>query len=190
MCKGKERVCAGPEGTVVSLSAGEGAEGWERPIRADLRAMRADDWSTVAAIYGQGIADGQATFETEVPIWDAWDRAHLSVGRLVACVAGEAAGWGALSPISTRRAYAGVAEVSLYVARAHRGLGVGRALLCRLVAESEGAGLWTLQAGIFPENLASLTLFRDCGFREVGRRERIGQLRGEWRDVLLLERRL
>lgn len=148
------------------------------------------DWPAVERIYREGIATGQATFETDVPPWEGWDHRHLAEPRLVARnAAGEVAGWAALSPVSAREVYRGVAEVSVYVAAAARGQGVGRTLLKELVAASERAGLWTLQAGIFPENTASLRLHAACGFRVVGRRERLGQLQGVWRDVLLLERR-
>ncbi len=151
--------------------------------------MEATDWEVVRAIYLEGMATGNATFETQAPSWEAWDQAHLRTCRLVGRRDGAIVGWGALSPVSRRAVYAGVAEVSLYVAAAARGQGVGKALLQALIAESEAAGIWTLQAGIFPENLASVAMHKSCGFREVGRRERIGQLNGVWRDVLLLERR-
>ncbi len=155
----------------------------------DIAAMTLADAEGVLAIYAEGLATGEATFETEVPTWAAWDAGHLQDCRLVARVGGTLVGWAALSPVSGRCVYAGVAEVSVYVAAAARGQGVGAALLRHLVAASEGAGLWTLQAGIFPENAASLRLHERCGFRVVGRRERIGQLHGRWRDTLLLERR-
>jgi L-amino acid N-acyltransferase YncA len=151
--------------------------------------MTAEDWDQVRGIYLEGIATGVATFETEAPSWEAWNAAHMAAGRLVARDDRMVVGWAALSPVSERCVYAGVAEVSVYVGARHRRAGKGRLLLERLVAESERAGVWTLQAGIFPENGASLALHRRCGFREVGRRERIGRLRGAWRDVLLLERR-
>ena len=151
--------------------------------------MTAADWSAVRDIYLEGIATGDATFETAAPEWDRWDAGHLPHCRLVARSQGEVLGWAALSAVSARRVYAGVAEVSVYIARRARGLGVGRALLEALVAESERQGIWTLQAGIFPENIASLELHRRLGFRVVGVRERIGQLDGVWRDVMLLERR-
>lgn len=148
------------------------------------------DWEAAAAIYRQGIATGNATFEQEAPAWAAWDRGHLPAPRLAARGAsGALLGWAALSPVSGRCVYAGVAEVSVYVAEAARGQGVGRALLAALVAASEAAGIWTLQAGIFPENAASVALHHRCGFRTVGRRERLGRMGGVWRDVLLLERR-
>jgi L-amino acid N-acyltransferase YncA len=154
-----------------------------------IEPMRADDWPDVRRIYEEGIATGDATFETSAPDWPEWDAAHHAEPRLVARSAGAMVGWAALSPVSRRAVYAGVAEVSVYVSAAARGRGVGRALLRALVAASEAHGVWTLQAGIFPENVASVRLHESCGFRAVGRRERIGRLRGRWRDVLLLERR-
>jgi L-amino acid N-acyltransferase YncA len=154
-----------------------------------VRPLEAADWPAVAAIYAEGIATGDATFETEVPGWEAWNAAHPHRHRIVAEAAGEVVGWAALSPVSERCCYSGVAEVSVYVAEAARGRGVGRALLLQLIAGSERAGIWTLQAGIFPENRPSLGLHQRCGFRIVGVRERLGRLNGVWRDVLLLERR-
>ncbi len=151
--------------------------------------MAPADWPGVRAIYEEGIATGLATFETAAPEWETWDVAHLRECRLVASPEGRVLGWAALSPVSGRCVYAGVAEVSVYVAAAARGRGVGRALLDALVVASEARGLWTLEAGIFSENHASLTLHARSGFRVVGRRERIGQLHGVWRDTLLLERR-
>jgi L-amino acid N-acyltransferase YncA len=152
-----------------------------------IRKLEAKDWPAVRTIFEEGIATGQATFETEAPSWEAWDGAH-SMG-LVAEEDGEVGGWAALAPYSPRRVYAGVAEESVYVASRARGKGVGRALLEAIVARSEQAGIWTLHAGVFPENRASVTLHLGCGFRVVGLLERIGRLNGEWRDVLLLERR-
>ena len=151
--------------------------------------METSDWPTVRDIYREGIATGHATFETKLPDWERWDGAHLLDGRLVARSAGQILGWAALSPVSKRAVYAGVAEVSIYVGEQFRGLGVGRELLSELIRESESAGIWTLQAGIFPENESSVALHKACGFCEVGRRQRIGKLAGKWRDVLLLERR-
>ncbi len=151
--------------------------------------MQGEDWPAVRAIYQEGIATGDASFETEAPDWEAWDRAHRRDCRLVARLGGQVLGWAALSPASARPVYAGVAEVSIYVAAAARGRGIGRALLRALVEESERRGIWTLQAGMLPENEASIALHRACGFRIVGRRERLGQLRGTWRDVILMERR-
>lgn len=155
-----------------------------------IRPMTADDAADVLAIYAEGIATGLATFETEAPPWETWDRAHLAACRFVAAEGGgRPLGWAALTPVSGRCVYRGVGEVSVYVAAAARGRGVGRALLDALVRGSEAAGYWTLQAGIFAENRASLALHRTCGFREVGRRERLGALGGVWHDVMLLERR-
>ncbi len=147
------------------------------------------DWLAVRAIYADGIATGDATFETTAPDWADWDSGHLAEARIVAREAGEVVGWAALSPVSDRCVYGGVAEVSVYVAGAAGGRGVGSALLRALVAASEDAGIWTLQAGIFPENQASIALHRRHGFRPVGVRERLGRHHGRWRDVALLERR-
>jgi phosphinothricin acetyltransferase len=151
--------------------------------------MLSEHWRQVERIYLEGIATGNATFETESPGWENWDAKHHQHSRLVAFDGERLLGWAALSPVSARRVYAGVAEVSIYVAEATRGRGVGRALLAALVLQAEQNGIWTLQAGIFPENRASIALHKAYGFREVGVRERIGQLRGVWRDVVLLERR-
>jgi len=151
--------------------------------------MRPEDWPKVRAIYLEGIATGQATFETEAPSWPQWDDAHLQFARLVARADGDVLGWAALSRVSARRAYEGVAEVSVYVSARHRGKGIGRSLLEALVHEAEQNGIWTLQAVMFPENAASVSLHRRCGFREVGRRQRISKLNGVWRDTVLLERR-
>ncbi len=160
-------------------------------------------WPAVREIYREGIVTGHATFETEVPDWEKWDSAHHKHCRLVALESiaedtGEfliplgqfrILGWAALSQVSARRVYSGVAEVSVYVAAAARGGGVGKSLLRALIEESELHKIWTLQAGIFPENVASIALHKSCGFREVGVRRRIGKLGDTWRDVLLLERR-
>jgi L-amino acid N-acyltransferase YncA len=155
-----------------------------------IRPMTALDWAAVAAIYAEGIATGQATFETDVPTWPNWDASHLADHRLVAAEpAGPILGWAALAPVSSRCVYAGVTENSVYVGAAARGRGVGRALLLRLIESAEQAGIWTIQTGIFPENEASLALHASVGFRIVGRRERLGQHHGRWRDVLFLERR-
>ena len=151
--------------------------------------MHAADWPAVARIYAEGIADGDATFELAVPGWETWDAAHLRAPRLVARGASGVTGWAVLAPVSRRPVYGGVAEVSVYVPRRARGAGAGRALLAALVRESEAVGLWTLHASVFPENVASIALHRRCGFRDVGRRERLAQHRGVWRDVVLLERR-
>ena len=159
------------------------------PPSVDLRSLTPDDWTAVADIYWDGMRDGLATFETEVPSWDAWDTAHLPDHRLVAEWLGEVVGWAALSPASQRRCYAGVAENTVYVAREMRGRGVGRALLGELIADADAAGIWTIQTSIFPENRASLALHERCGFRVVGTRERIARRDGVWRDTVLLERR-
>jgi phosphinothricin acetyltransferase len=154
-----------------------------------IRPLLAPDWPTVRAIYLEGIATGNATFETAAPEWERWDAAHMPHCRLVATAPQTILGFAALSPVSSRQVYAGVAEVSVYVGAQSRGAGVGRALLGELIRLSEVAGIWTLQAGIFPENQASLRLHEMAGFRIVGTRERIGCLAGRWRDVVLLERR-
>ena len=151
--------------------------------------MTPADWPEVSAIYKEGIATGQATFQTTVPAWEEWDAGHLVHCRLVVREGAEVAGWAALSPVSKRYVYRGVAEVSIYVAARSRGRGIGQELLTELITTSEETGIWTLQAGIFPENEASVRLHQRCGFRIAGTRERLGELHGVWRDVLLLERR-
>ena len=151
--------------------------------------LKATDWEQVRTIYLEGISTGVATFETDAPTWEKWDAGHLRKMRLVAREGDVILGWAALSPVSDRCVYGGVAEVSVYVGEKGRGRGVGRALLEALIEASERNGIWTLQAGVFPENEASVKLHLRCGFREVGRRERIGRLNGTWRDTLLLERR-
>jgi phosphinothricin acetyltransferase len=154
-----------------------------------IRELRPDDWPVVRDIYRAGIATGHATFETAAPTWQQWDTSHLPDHRVVAIADGEVVGWAALSPVSDRCVYAGVAENSIYIHPAHQGRGVGRALLSGLIASSERAGIWTVQTGIFPENLASVALHERCGFRVVGTRQRVGRLDGVWRDTLFLERR-
>jgi len=153
-----------------------------------VRELRSEDWSRVRAVYEDGIRGGDATFETEPPSWETWDAVHPGL-RLVAERDDSVVGWAALSPYSPRRCYRGVGEVSVYVAETAQGGGVGRALLEQLVERSEDAGYWTLTAGIFPENEASLRLHRACGFRELGVHEGLGESGGVWRDVILLERR-
>jgi L-amino acid N-acyltransferase YncA len=157
-------------------------------VSLEIRDLRPDDWPEVAAIYEAGIATRNATFETKTPSWEAWDSAH-SEQRLVAVENGRVVGWAALSPVSDRCCYAGVAENSVYVHPGAQGRGVGQSLLEHLVAAAEAAGIWTIQTGIFPENPASLKLHERCGFRVVGTRERLGKLDGVWRDVIFLERR-
>jgi L-amino acid N-acyltransferase YncA len=159
------------------------------PPSVELRGLTEDDWSAVAEIYWDGLRDGLATFETEVPSWEEWDAAHFPEHRLVADLLGEVVGWAALSLASKRRCYAGVAENSVYVARDARGRGIGRSLLEALIAGAEAGGIWTIQTSIFPENRASLALHEHCGFRVVGTRERIAKRDGIWRDTVFLERR-
>ncbi len=155
-----------------------------------VRPLHPDDYPAVAAVFAEGIATGLATFETEVPGWDEWDAGHLADHRFVAELDGEVVGWIAVVPYSRRAVYRGVGEESVYVAERARGRGVGRALLETVIESARDGGLWTLQAGVFTDNGASLALHRALGFREVGIRERIGQLDGVWRDVVLLELRL
>jgi len=154
-----------------------------------ISSMGESDWDDVRRIYAEGIATGNATMETAPPPWESWDSAHRPDCRLVARDSGRMLGWAALSRVSERCAYGGVAEVSVYVSQEARGRGVGRRLLEELVRASEEAGVWTLQAGIFPENAASLSIHQHCGFRVVGVREKLGKLGSAWRDVALLERR-
>jgi L-amino acid N-acyltransferase YncA len=158
-------------------------------MSVSIRPMLPSDWARVRAIYAAGIASRNATFETEPPEWEVWDEAHLVDLRFVATNGAEVIGWAATSPVSDRCCYSGVAENSVYVDPAFQSRGVGHLLLSALLAASEDAGYWTIQTGIFPENEASLALHAACGFRVVGRRERLGQLDGRWRDVILLERR-
>jgi L-amino acid N-acyltransferase YncA len=155
-----------------------------------LRPMERADWTRVAEIYREGIASGDATFETAVPDWESWDAARRTDARIVATVEGTVLGFAALSPTSRRPAYAGVGEVMVYVAASARGRGVGSLLMSELVRAAEAAGIWTLQASIFPENVASIRAHERAGFRVIGRRERIGRFHdGRWRDTVLMERR-
>ena len=154
-----------------------------------LDRMTADDWKQVREIYLEGIATRNATIETEAPDWDEWNANHRPDCRLVARSDDKVLGWAVLSPVSQRIAYLGVAEESIYVAASARGTGVGKALLAALIKESEEAGVWSLQAGIFPENTASIAVHKSVGFREIGVQERKGSLDGVWRDVVLMERR-
>ena len=154
-----------------------------------IEPMREQDWPAVSAIYAEGIATGNATFEKSNPDWNKWDSTHLRTCRLVARSGSDVLGWAAVTPVSGRCVYAGVAEVSVYVAERARGQKVGRRLLLALVEASEREGIWTLQAGIFPENSASVELHKRCGFSLVGIRERLGRRDGRWRDVALMERR-
>lgn len=154
-----------------------------------IDSMRPGDWDFARVIYLEGIATAQATFETEAPDWELWDACHLPHCRLVARNGAGVLGWAALSPVSKREVYAGVAEVSVYVAESARGRGVGAALMRALIEASEQHGVWTLQSIVFPKNLASVALHLKHGFREVGRRERIARHHGAWRDTVVLERR-
>jgi len=154
--------------------------------------MVPEEWEAVRSIYLEGLATGDATFETEAPSWEKWNESYMSLPRLVAVLPGEGGGvvgWAALARVSSRAVYSGVAEVSVYVADNFRGKGIGRARLNQLIAQSEQKGIWTLQASVFPENVASLALHKICGFQEVGTRCRIGRIHGSWRDTVLLERR-
>lgn len=159
------------------------------PAAILIEAMAEMDWPAVREIYAEGIATGNATFEKSPPEWTAWDEAHLRRCRFVARLEGKVVGWAALSGVSSRCVYAGVAEVSVYVGQQARGLGFGTKLLAALIESSEREGIWTLQAGIFSENLPSVEMHKNLGFRVVGAREKLGSMDGRWRDVLLLERR-
>jgi L-amino acid N-acyltransferase YncA len=155
----------------------------------EIRGLREADWPAVRSIYEQGIAGRNATFETKAPDWEAWDRSQLDRHRFVAVEDGQVLGWVAVHPVSPRPCYSGVVEHSVYVDAAAQGKGVARALLEALIEDTERAGIWTIQSGIFPENEASLALHVKCGFRVVGTQERLGQLDGLWRDVVVIERR-
>lgn len=154
-----------------------------------LRSMTKDDWSQVSEIYRQGIETGNATFETQTPAWDKWDTTHTQSCRIVATMENVVVGWAALIPVSSRKVYAGVGEVSIYISDRFKNQKIGSLLLKKLIEESEAQGFWTLQAGIFPENTASMKLHHNNGFRTVGYREKIGQMKGIWRNTMLLERR-
>lgn len=154
-----------------------------------IRNITEADWPAVRRIYEQGIATGNATFETQAPAWKEWDEKMLPFCRLLAEQQEEILGWAALNPYSSRAVYRGVAEVSIYVGIGYHGRGIGKLLLAELIRQSEVHGIWTLQAGIFPENRASMRLHERAGFRTVGARERIGRQHGVWRDVVLMERR-
>ena len=158
-------------------------------IAIEYRPMVATDYEQVAQIYQQGIATGNATFQQDIPTWEDWDESHLKNCRIVGIMDNKIVGWAALTAVSSRCVYAGVAEVSVYVATNYRGLKIGTKLLEYLIEESEASNIWTLQAGIFPENIASIKIHELLGFRIVGKREKIGKMNGKWRDTLLLERR-
>lgn len=154
-----------------------------------FRAMTATDWTSVAEIYKQGIETGNATFQQAIPAWEDWNNGHVSSCRIVVEVDNEVAGWAALSAVSSRPVYAGVAEVSVYVGSKYRGLQLGTKLLDKMITESESQGFWTLQAGIFPENKASIAIHRKSGFREIGYREKVAKMNTVWRNTVLMERR-
>jgi L-amino acid N-acyltransferase YncA len=154
-----------------------------------LNPMEQQHWPKVREIYEQGIASGDATFQTTAPTWEEWDASHVKSSRIVALIEEEVVGWAALTPVSGRCVYAGVGEVSVYVSPLVQGKGVGKALLQELIRTSEADGFWTLTAGIFPENKASLRIHEQAGFKVLGIRERIGKMNGVWRDTVLLERR-
>jgi L-amino acid N-acyltransferase YncA len=155
----------------------------------DIRNIEQKNFYQVAEIYQQGIETGIATFQNDIPDWDSWDKSHLSNCRIAAFEGSEMTGWAALTPVSSRCVYAGVAEVSVYVATNFRDKGVGEFLLNHLINESEQAGLWTLQSGIFKENTGSIKLHEKCGFRQIGYREKVGKKDGVWKDNIIMERR-
>lgn len=152
--------------------------------------MNETDWPQVSDIYLAGIKTEIATFQNDVPTWEEWNRGHSTDCRFVARSGEKILGWVALSPVSSRCVYAGVAEVSIYIEEEHKGMGIGTILLNNLIKYSEEAGYWTLQSGIIKENLSSRILHKKCGFREIGYRERLGKMNnGKWHDVILMERR-
>jgi L-amino acid N-acyltransferase YncA len=158
-------------------------------IQFKIEPMLDSDWNSVSQIYQEGIATGNATFETEIPSWQEWNDSHLQKPRLVARSDSRIVGWAAVSPVSERCVYGGVGEVSVYVSASEAGKGLGTKLLNQLIVDSESAGIWTLQAGIFPENKSSIVIHEKCGFRTLGVRQRLGKMNGVWRDVVLMERR-
>lgn len=154
-----------------------------------FRELEETDWEIASKIYKEGLDTGNATFELNLPDWNEWNSGHLKACRTIAEIDNEVVGWSALSPVSSRCVYGGVAEVSVYVLSNFSRKGIGSQLLKRLISESEKQGIWTLQAGVFPENKGSITIHERLGFRKVGFRERIGKMNGTWRDTLLLEKR-
>lgn len=158
-------------------------------MEVEIHQIRDSDWEAVAEIYQQGIATGNATFQQNIPAWKDWDASHLKTCRLIATISDTVVGWAALTAVSDRCVYAGVAEVSVYVSALHRGKKIGMKLLENLIKASEQNNIWTLQAGIFPENVASIKIHEALGFRKIGFREKIGKMNGRWRNTLLFERR-
>jgi len=154
-----------------------------------IEKMKSSDWDQISQIYKEGIDTNNATFETTIPSWSFWISTHISGCSIIACKGDEILGWAALSPTSSRKVYSGVVEVSVYVSEKHHGKGIGKALLKKLIQLSENKGIWTLQAGIFPENEISINLHKKCDFKIVGIREKIGKMNDTWRDVVLMERR-
>ncbi|WP_312297803.1 N-acetyltransferase family protein [Chryseobacterium sp.] len=155
----------------------------------EVTAIGREHYFDISSIYKEGIETGNATFETTVPEWEDWDRSKLKHSRLAAVVDGITVGWAVLSKVSDRCVYGGVAEISIYVSNLHKGKGIGKSLMARLIEESEAYGIWTLQSGMFPENGATVALHQRFGFRVVGFREKIGKLGGTWRDTIIMERR-
>ncbi|MCS4436176.1 GNAT family N-acetyltransferase [Aquiflexum gelatinilyticum] len=158
-------------------------------MKTSIEPMNPSHWEDVSTIYAEGIQTGNATFQLVIPTWQEWDKDHLKKCRLVCLFEGKVIGWAALTPVSGRCVYAGVAEVSVYVAERFRGKKIGFQLLEQLIKESEDENFWTLQSGIFPENSGSIKIHEKLGFRIVGFREKIRKMNGKWRDTLLLERR-
>ncbi|MBB4807139.1 phosphinothricin acetyltransferase [Chryseobacterium defluvii] len=155
----------------------------------EIKEINKEHFPEIAEIYRQGLETGNATFETSVPLWENWDKGKLKHSRLVAIIDGVVVGWAALSAVSDRCVYGGVAEVSIYISNDHKGKGIGRTLMSKLVEESEANGIWTLQSGMFPENEATVALHKSAGFRVIGYREKIGKLGNIWRDTIIMERR-
>lgn len=154
-----------------------------------IRYFKTDDWQQASEIYRQGINTKNATFEKSVPKWEDWNKHHLQICRFAAELNNEVIGWAVLAPVSHRDVYKGVAEVSIYVSLLHSNKGIGKKLLTELIVQSERSGIWSLQASVFPENIASIKLHKSCGFREIGYLEKIANMDGVWRDTVLLERR-
>jgi L-amino acid N-acyltransferase YncA len=155
----------------------------------EINHIQDNNYPAIAEIYLQGIATGHATFQTESPAWDEWDKSHLSFCRLAVFENDKMLGWAALSPVSSRCVYGGVAEVSIYVTSSAIGKGIGKNLFAKLIKETEENELWTLQSGIFPENIGSIKLHEDMGFRKIGYRKKIGKMNDTWRDSVIMERR-